>query len=338
MAAVNSPIKVLLVGTGALGSIYAWRLDVSGKAQVTTVCRSNYEAVKKDGFRINSLAFGDEVYRPHNVVRTVAEAVADGEIYDFVIVCTKALPNLVDSSDIIAPAVQDPRTIIMLIQNGIGIEGPYAARYPNNPIVSTVAYLDSSQPSSGTINHGVVTLLDMGLFSPKTANYDVSSVAARVEELGEMWRDNGVHVLISEDIQKSRWAKLVWNASFNTVSVVSGGNDTRQMLDSAECKALIRSLMVEIIKAGETVTGSKLVYLGGFEKPDDIINNTDMLPKPVTPSMLMDFRAKRPMEHAVILRNPIELAKKHGVEVPHLETVYALLTMVENRYLTQSKL
>ncbi|ORX72685.1 hypothetical protein DL89DRAFT_254876 [Linderina pennispora] len=230
-----------------------------------------YEAVKKDGFHINSLAFGDEVYRPHNVVRTVAEAVADGEIYDFVI-------------------------------NGIGIEDPYAARYPNNPIVSTVAYLDSSQPSSGTINHGVVTLLDMGLFSPKAANYDVSSVAARVEELGEMWR--------------GQW----------------------QMLDSAECKALIRSLMVEIIKAGETVTGSKLVYLGGFEKPDDIINNTDMLPKPVTPSMLMDFRAKRPMEHAVILRNPIELAKRYGVEVPHLETVYALLTMVENRYLTQSKL
>ncbi|KAJ1937409.1 hypothetical protein FBU59_004756 [Linderina macrospora] len=338
MATSETPIKVLLVGTGALGSIYGWRLDVSGKAQVTAVCRSNYEAVKSSGFYISSLAFGDEVYRPHRVVRTVDEAVADGEVYDFVIVCTKALPNLVDNSDIIAPAVQNPHTIIMLIQNGIGIEDPYAARYPNNPIASTIAYLDSSQPSNGTIKHGIVTMLDMGLFSPKTASYDTSAVSARVAALSEVWKESGVPAMVSEDIQKSRWAKLIWNASFNTVSVVSGGNDSRQMLDSPECKALIHSLMTEVIKAGETITGSKLVYLGNQATADDIINTTDGLPKPVTPSMLMDFRAKRPMEHAVILRNPIELAKKHGVDVPHLETVYALLTMVEARYLSQPKL
>ncbi|KAJ1945689.1 hypothetical protein EC988_005701, partial [Linderina pennispora] len=163
MSAPDSPTKVLLVGAGALGSVYAWRLDVSSKIQVTTVCRSNYETVKENGFHIISHAFGDEVYRPHRVVRTIDEAVADGDVYDFVIVCTKALPNLGDTSSIIAPAVQDPRTIIMLIQNGIGIEDPYAARYPNNPIVSTIAYIDASQPTDGTIDHGNFAVLDMGL-------------------------------------------------------------------------------------------------------------------------------------------------------------------------------
>ncbi|KAJ1933683.1 hypothetical protein FBU59_005950, partial [Linderina macrospora] len=161
MTASNPPIKVLLVGAGALGSVYAWRLDVSNKAQVTLVCRSNYEAVKSNGFSINSQIFGYEVYRPHKVVRTVDEAVAGGEVYDFVIVCIKALPNRGDTSSIIAPAVQSPHTIVMLIQNGIGIEDPYAARYPNNPIVSTISYIDASQPTNGTIRHGVLTLLEM---------------------------------------------------------------------------------------------------------------------------------------------------------------------------------
>ncbi|ORX65106.1 ApbA-domain-containing protein [Linderina pennispora] len=302
MSAPDSPTKVLLVGAGALGSVYAWRLDVSSKIQVTTVCRSNYETVKENGFHIISHAFGDEVYRPHRVVRTIDEAVADGDVYDFVIVCTKALPNLGDTSSIIAPAVRDPRTIIMLIQNGIGIEDPYAARYPNNPIVSTIAYIDASQPTDGTIDHGN--------FAP---TYDVDSAMARVKDLCQVWGDHGVVYKFSEDIQKARWAKL--------------------MLANPECKALIRSMMVEVYKAGEAVTGGKLPALNGRSGPDQVIEDTETRAVTVIPSMLMDFRGKRPMEHAVILRNPIELAKKHGVEVPHLETVYALLTMVEKGYL-----
>ncbi|KAJ1940682.1 hypothetical protein EC988_006965, partial [Linderina pennispora] len=201
MTTSDSLIKVLLVGAGALGSVYAWRLDVSGKAQVTVVCRSNYEAVKKDGFCINSQIFGNSVYHPHRVVPTVNEAVADGQVYDFVIVCTKALPNRGDTSHIIAPAVRDPHTAVMLIQNGIGIEDPYAVRYPNNPIVSTISYIDANQPSSGTVRHGTLTLLDMGLFNPTAAKYDVKSVQSRVKEICQAWSTSGVETRISDNIQ-----------------------------------------------------------------------------------------------------------------------------------------
>ncbi|KAJ1939750.1 hypothetical protein FBU59_004019, partial [Linderina macrospora] len=273
MTASKSSIKVLLVGAGGLGGIYAWRLDSSGKAQVTTVCRSNYETVKSDGFRITSKAFGDAVYRPHKVVRTVNEAVADGEVYDFVIVCTKALSHRCDMSAAIAPAVQSPHTIIMIIQNGIGIEDPYAARYPNNPIVSTISYIDASQPTSGTITHGVFTLLEMGLFSSNTANYDLDLAIARVNELCQVWTGSGVETKISENIQVSRWSKLVWNASFNTVSVASGGNDAKQMLASPECAELICKVMAEVFNAGKAVTGSELTLPGNQRTPEDVIKD-----------------------------------------------------------------
>ena len=52
------------VGTGAVGSIYSWRLSQS--CQVTTVCRSNYETVKKNGFIMESAKFGLDIFRPHN--------------------------------------------------------------------------------------------------------------------------------------------------------------------------------------------------------------------------------------------------------------------------------
>ncbi|KAJ2828644.1 hypothetical protein FBU31_002872 [Coemansia sp. 'formosensis'] len=313
--------KVLLFGSGALGSVFAWRLQESGKAEVTAVCRSNYEAVTKHGFRITSQAFGDHVYRPSLVVRSVKEAVDDDTHYDFVVVCTKALPNLSDNSGLISAAVSQG-TVILLIQNGIGIEAPFVARYPDNAVVSVVAYIDVAQPEDGVIEHGDNAVLVMGPPSP------------RLEELAQAWRDGGVDCSVVENIQTRRWLKLAWNASFNTVSVASGGNDSRKMLDDPECRKLIRRLMDEVYCLGEAATGAPLPPIMGIDGPEALIAYTDSPGRIVIPSMLMDFWAKRPLEHAVILGNPIAIARDLGVDVPCMQAVYAILRMVEKGYLS----
>ena len=51
------------MGAGAVGAIYSWRLAKT--CDVTTVCRSNYQAVKDNGFDIDSAKFGKEIFRPH---------------------------------------------------------------------------------------------------------------------------------------------------------------------------------------------------------------------------------------------------------------------------------
>ncbi|KAI9479710.1 hypothetical protein LPJ78_002946 [Coemansia sp. RSA 989] len=318
------PTNVLLVGAGALGSIYAWRLQEGG-VHVTCVCRSNYSTVQSQGFSISSEAYGQHTYHPSRVVTSVDEAVADGKVYDFIIFCTKALPNLSDNSHIIAPAVSQ-NTIIMLIQNGIGIEEPFAERYPETPLVSVIAYIDVSQPQSGSIEHGNVSALVMGLHNPAQATADVQD---RVERLSNAWNQNGVMCMVVEHIQSFRWLKLVWNASFNTVSVVSGGNNTREMLADPRCKQLIRSIMEEVYAIGEAATGAPLPVIQGKDSPDAFIEDTENRQVPVEPSMLMDFRAKRPMEHDVILRRPLEVARKLGINAPYMEAVYAMLVMVE---------
>lgn len=326
--------KVLLVGAGALGSIFSWRLQESGQVEVTAVCRSNYQSVRDHGFRIKSTAFGEHTYKPSRVVQSVDEAVADGVVFDFILFCTKATPNLGDNTGIIAPAVQDPRTVIVVIQNGIGIEDPFYAKYPNNPIVSVIAYIDVSQPDDGVIDHGHVSLMLMGLHKLKEASYDVAQASERVEALNQVWNDSGVIATLVEDIAPLRWVKLVWNASFNTIAVVSGGNDTQQMLAEPECKQLIRNVMLEVYKVGEAATGQPLPSAMGNDGPDAFINETGNRPSAVIPSMLMDYRAKRPMEHEVILKRPIEIAGQLGIDVPFMESIHALLVMVEKSYLS----
>jgi ketopantoate reductase len=58
--------RVLIVGTGGVGTLAAYALEIGGKATVTAVMRSNYDAVKEKGITIDSIEHGHDIkgYRP----------------------------------------------------------------------------------------------------------------------------------------------------------------------------------------------------------------------------------------------------------------------------------
>lgn len=57
--------NVLIIGSGGVGTMAAYALEKGGKASVTAVLRSNYEAVKQNGFNIRSIQHGDvDNWRP----------------------------------------------------------------------------------------------------------------------------------------------------------------------------------------------------------------------------------------------------------------------------------
>jgi ketopantoate reductase len=51
--------NVLLVGSGGVGTMGAYNLEVGGLANVTAVLRSNYEVVKQQGFNMTSMDHGN---------------------------------------------------------------------------------------------------------------------------------------------------------------------------------------------------------------------------------------------------------------------------------------
>jgi hypothetical protein len=55
---MTSKANILLVGSGGVGTMAAYNLEVGGLVSVTAVMRSNFEAVMQDGFTITSLDHG----------------------------------------------------------------------------------------------------------------------------------------------------------------------------------------------------------------------------------------------------------------------------------------
>ncbi|SMC17412.1 2-dehydropantoate 2-reductase [Desulfacinum hydrothermale DSM 13146] len=303
-------MDILVVGAGAIGGYYGGRL-AQGGARVSVVARSDYEAVVQDGIAVESPA-GDFVFRPHRVFRSASEV---GAPVDVVLVGLKVLPQI-PVVDLIRPAV-GPSTAILLIQNGVGIERPVAEAFPHNEIISALAFICVSRSGPGRVCHQDYGRIVIGRYPQGTSR--------TAEALADLLQKAGVPCQVSTDVVTDRWQKLVWNAPFNPISVLSGGASTREMLESEEMTRLVRAVMEEVCAVASAA---------GRALADDVVDRMIADTRKMTPyktSMLLDYEAGRPMEVEAILGNAVRMARDLAVPVPHMETLYALLGALEQR-------
>ncbi|KAI1100394.1 6-phosphogluconate dehydrogenase C-terminal domain-like protein [Jackrogersella minutella] len=324
--------KALIFGTGSLGACYAWVLSKAvGQRNITAICRSNYDVASRDGFTIHSKLWGDNLkFRPR-VARSVAEAVqasaADEQpFFDFVVVAAKALPSTPSVAELIRPAVLKGTTGIVLIQNGIGIEDEYARLYPENPVLSTVAYFPATQVEPAVVHHREVELLHVGTY-PAASVPDSHKQAART--FAELIGKGGATAKLHDDVQRERWGKLLVNAAWNPVCALTRLRD-REFMDanaslglggSGDGLQFVREVMLEIAAVARAC---------GYADVDEALVDYQIgraaargLPG-VQPSMLTDAFAGRSLEVDAIVGNAVRMARSRGVATPMLRTIYVL--------------
>jgi len=285
--------------------------------------------------------------------------------WDYIIVTTKALPDRSDDSALIAPLI-GPNSCIVLIQNGVGVEQPYRTRFPTTPIISAVTVISAEQISPGTIRQNRWTRIHLGPYS-NSASFSASSsspyprgddttgaltptgsVPAASPEplasattlqqtgahlaalLADWWtRLGGIRDVDASDelaLQTVRWHKLCINAAFNPSAVLSGGRGNADMVFDPELRLHLAGVMREIWEAAPRILGRGFpAYMAG---PEKILKSTERNVGS-KPSMLLDWEAGRPMEVEVILGNPVRIARARGVEMPRLQTVYALVRSMQ---------
>jgi len=111
--------RILIFGTGSIGGVYAYILSRGiQESNIVAICRSNHHVVSTDGITIHSNMWGEKLKVRPTVVRSVADAAAlSSEPFDYVLVCSKALPTIPSTAETLKPAIS-PTTTIVLIQNG----------------------------------------------------------------------------------------------------------------------------------------------------------------------------------------------------------------------------
>ncbi|OBA24463.1 2-dehydropantoate 2-reductase [Metschnikowia bicuspidata var. bicuspidata NRRL YB-4993] len=312
--------KVLVVGSGGVGSIAALSLTINGKSETTLVVRSDYDKVIKDGYTVHSVTYGNlEHWRPKNVARSVEDAARDFGPFDYVVVTTKNIPDgSMTCEDIIRPAISSSTTIV-LIQNGIGIEIPMIEQFPGSVVLSGISLIGSSN-----IDCVIENLhKDHILLSPfNNPNVPKEVADEKLKEFAAIYQndDKSVNEIdLEEDSRRSRWAKLVYNAVMNTTCAITGIDVNRCQINGAN-KALFEPAMNEVL----AIAASDGVQLGDDSKQKFLHIGDGLF---YSPSMLIDVQKNQLVELEIILGNPLKIARKNGIETPVLSVMYQLLKM-----------
>lgn len=304
-------LSYAIIGTGAIGGYYGGRLALAGH-DVHFLYHSEYDYVKANGLDVKSVN-GDFHLNNMKVYNTTTAMPK----CDVVLVCMKSTQN--DKlPELLAPIVGE-NTIVMLIQNGLGLEQELAVHFPNTTIAGGMAFICTSRVSPGHIVHA-----DYGALTTAYMNSQYDKAVA--DQIKSDFEGAGVPYSQGEDLNFFRWRKLVWNIPYNGLTVVLRTTTDKLMKDPAS-----RQLVTDLME--ETVAGARAC--GAAIKDDFVqkmLTNTDNM-EPYAPSMRLDYDNHRKMEIRAIYSNPIKIAKAAGVYMKKVEMLEQQLRFIEkNEY------
>lgn len=169
----------------------------------------------------------------------------------------------------------------------------------------------------------------MGLFpNPSLA---ASLEQARLDRFAALLRAGRTVFTLEADMQKARWHKVVWNAAWNPLTTLTLLDTHAWLGSSPEALPMTRRLMREVIDVARAL-GIGLEYA----LADELIQKVQGM-QAIGSSMRTDCEAGRPMEVEFILGTPLRKAQELGIDVPTVQTTYAILKGVDAR-LRQAKL
>ncbi|KAG7095759.1 hypothetical protein E1B28_006464 [Marasmius oreades] len=366
--ATSTPLKeVLLVGFGAVGAMYSLIIKRSGLARVTAVARSNFDLVARNGIHIKSKKYGDILgWKPDRLCQSVSQA-AD-QPYDYVVVTTKAVPDLVQTSQILTPLLSPPYTDIhpqpsyVILQNGLNVEVDLYRTIKRlgqgePKVIGTALYIGTNLLAPDVVEHNDFDRVSLGIYrhNDYTTSENSPEEADILNGIAEVLEKGGSTVKIVPEIQRVKFSKNFWNVAFSSFSTLTdytlpaifrpppSASIAYTPYVSPKTAALVEQYTIPTIEA----ILLELIALGralGFPDSEEgiptihvqrTIDNTrklHMSPQSVhKPSMLLDAQRGHPIEVEVIFGEVVRMARERDIPVPRIETLYALLLVVQNQ-------
>jgi 2-dehydropantoate 2-reductase len=158
----------------------------------------------------------------------------------------------------------------------------------------------------------------IGPFEPRHTGY------ALVKEAADLIKAGGLQAEALQDARPAQWSKLIFNASVNGVSALTGLPHSPHFADESDLSAL-GPLLHELIEEGKQVAKAAGIIL--HEDPWEMNKIGAMTNHP--PSMLYDIRHQLSTEVDFLSGAIAREAERVGVLAPLHTTVYRLIKAKE---------
>ncbi len=320
VAARGSPLRrVVVVGAGAIGSLYAAHLASQAEVWVLARRPDHAHALWAKGLSVSGKS---------SIDATVHATADPSELppFDVAIVATKA--NEVGAA---ADALhgRSEGAVVMTCQNGLGADEIMAGAGPW-PLLSAVTFMSGTKHDDCHVEYELDAPTWLGPSSVRPASREVA------DELAGLLRSAGLKAEAFDDVRPALWSKLIFNATVNALSALTGLPHDRHFRMEAQLTDL-GHLARGLVEEGKAVAAAAGVPL--YEDPWEM--NLEAVRRGETaqgsyrhlPSMLADVRAGRRTEVDFITGALVEEGVSRGVPVPLHLCLWRLVKALESSYL-----
>jgi 2-dehydropantoate 2-reductase len=304
-------VRICVVGTGAVGSLFAANLARLDDVEVWAydLAREHVDAINRDGLRLSGA--GDVVGHP----RATSDAAALPAC-DFGIVATKAMHT---SVAIAATAHAFADGCVATVQNGLGNEETIAEHVQR--VIRGTTFPAGKIVAPGHVQWDVKGETTLGPFEPQPAPQP------EIERLADACTRAGMPTHAVEDARGPQWRKVIFNASTNPIGALTGLTHGRVVEDPP-----LRALVTGLVDEGKAVAAAQGIELDA--DPETLIAHAAR--KDVAydhkASMLQDVEARRPTEIDYLNGGIVRFGEEHAVATPLNRAVWALVKGLERSW------
>lgn len=295
--------RVCIVGCGAIGSLYAAHLARVADVWAFVRREEHARALNRDGIRVSGV---HEFHAGLNATTHPAD-LPEGEL---AIVATKA--SQVEESFASIGHKFDHGAVVSA-QNGLGSEEIIAA-HTRGQVIRGTTFMSGTRHGDTHVQLELNTATWLGPFEDRHTPYELIRQVAGLIQAG------GLKAEALQDARPAQWSKLIFNASVNGVSALTGLPHSPHFADETQLASL-GSLLHELIEEGKRVAAAAGVQLK--EDPWEMNKIGAMTNHP--PSMLYDVRREQPTEVDFLSGAIAREAQRTGVAALLHTTVYRLI-------------
>lgn len=300
-------MRIVIFGAGGVGAFYGGLLARAGQDVCFVARGAQLDVLRTSGLHISSLALGEIDTPPLRA----SDRSGDAGIADLVLVSVKAHQTEGILDDL--AALVGEHTLLMALQNGIESDEVLASRFGRHRVIGAVVYVGATLERPGFVRHVAAGTLVIG---------DRGGVGAgRLEQVRAVLASTGLPVRVTPDIERQRWHKLAWNASFNAISALTL-RSSQDLLNTPSTRDLLIGVMREVV----AVANARGVALGEADV-EQLVAATEKS-APIRTSMLVDRERGRQLETDALVGVIVRKGVEAGVPTPKTSVLYALLTAI----------
>ena len=308
--------RILIVGAGAIGSLYAAHLARVAEVWVLARRTEHANSLNENGIRVT----GRNDF--HARLRAARDP-HDLPQFDFGILATKASQTWAAFAPV---AHLFPHGAVLSAQNGLGSEEVMAGLMPAGYVIRGTTFMSGTRFADDHVHYELDTATWMGPFEPMETPFEL------VEELAALLRESGLKAEALGDARPAQWSKLIFNASVNSVSALTELPHSPHFAAEAQFSDL-GHLLHALMEEGKAVAAGVGVEL--HEDPWEMNRIGSQTNHP--PSMLSDVRQRQTTEVDYLGGAIAREALRTGVPAPLHTALYRLIKAKEASWMWQKE-